>query len=313
MDFGGVFLTTGRVHDGDREWPGINAYVQWFIPINPRPVSVLLVHGGGGQGADFMRTPDRRPGWVHSFLRAGYPTYVLDRPGHGRSTWNDRVLGPHSPAADYRSLYPRFVEVAENALWKEAIRHTRWPADPRAGDRFMAGQGPMATTLASSQRHVEAIGEQLFQLTGPTILVSHSMGGPCGWALSAIGGPKVVAVVAAEPLGYPGMVHPLGCFDNGLVARPYHGRHDPFARPVAIVTGEATWMRDANTRAAAFVRARAPIFEHLLLEQHGITGNGHMLMSESNSDEIADLVIRWLARNVDGDMGLGKTTGQVTS
>lgn len=281
--------------------------------MNRRPVSVLLVHGGGGQGADFLRTPDGRPGWIHRFLRAGYATYVIDRPGHGRSTWNDRVLGPQQPAADYQALYPRFVEVAENALWKEAAKHDRWPVHPRAGDRFMAGQGPMAATLGASQRHVEVVAEQLFELTGPTIVVSHSMGGPCGWALTAIGGPSVVAVVAAEPFGYPGMVHPLGCFDNGLAALPYQGHYDPFARPIAIVTGEATWMRDANSRAAAFVRTRAPIFEHLLLEEHGITGNGHMLMSETNSDEIADLMIRWLARTLDETAGRGKGMRQVTS
>ncbi|MFV0923479.1 alpha/beta fold hydrolase [Sphingomonas parapaucimobilis] len=272
-----------------------------------RPLSVLLVHGGGGQGADFISTPDGRPGWVHSFLRAGYATFVLDRPGHGRSHWNDRVLGPIAPVADYEALYSRFIEPEKHGLWKEAVAHNRWPADPLSGDRFMAGQGPMAASLASSQRHVEAIAEQLFRTTGPTIIVSHSMGAPCGWALTALGGENVAAVVAAEPFGYPGMVHPLGTFDNGLVPTSYHGRHDPFDRPVAVVTGEATWMRETNALAADFLRVRAPVFEHILLEQYGITGNGHMLMSESNSGEIAELVIHWLDRNVRNDRG------QVTS
>lgn len=291
------------MRDDDGEWPGINAYVQWFIPVDPRPVAILLVHGGGGQGADFVRTPDGRPGWAHRFLQAGFATYVVDRPGHGRSGWNERVLGPAIPAAGYGTLYPRFVEPAEHGLWDEAAKHSRWPSDPLAGDRFMAGQGPMATTLAAAQHHVEAVAEQVFDLTGPTIIVSHSMGGPCGWALAAIGGDRVRAVIAAEPLGCPGMVHPLGRFDHGLATSPYRGRHDPFARPVAIVTGEATWMREANRQAADFVRARAPVFEHLLLEEHAITGNGHMLMSESNSDGIADLIIGWLDRHVDAERG----------
>lgn len=286
------------MRDGDNVSPGVNAYVQWFIPVGRRPVSLLLVHGGGGQGADFIRTPDGRPGWVHSFLRAGYATYVIDRPGHGRSHWNDRALGPTAPAADYNALYSRFVEPEKKRLWSEAVAHNRWPADPLAGDRFMASQGPLADSLASSQRHAEAIADQLFQMTGQTIVVSHSMGAPCGWALTAVGGENVAAVVAAEPFGYPGMVHPLGVFDNGLVSASYLGHHDPFARPIAVVTGEATWMREANAYAAEFLRARAPVFEHILLERHGITGNGHMLMSESNSDEIADLIVRWLDRNV---------------
>lgn len=279
-------------------WPGISAYVQWFVPIDPRPVSVLFVHGGGGQGADFLRTPDDRPGWAHHFLRAGYTVHVLDRPGHGRCAWNEAVLGPAQPAADYNALYPRFVEPSKHRLWKEASKHDKWPSDPLAGDRFMASQGPMATTLTASQRHVEAIAEALFELTGPTVIVSHSAGGPCGWALTAIGGKRIAAVLAVEPLGYPGMVHPLGRFDNGLVAAPYAGRSDPFARPVAIVTGEATWMRESNAAAAQYVGARAAVFEHIRLEEQGIFGNAHMLMSEVNSGEIADLMLRWLDRNL---------------
>lgn len=279
----------------------MNAYVQWFTPARSRNLSVTFVHGGGGQGADYIRTPDGRPGWVHRFLDAGYRTFVLDRPGHGRSLWNERVLGPATRPSDYKALFPRFVEPAKHRLWEEAEGHTRWPADPLSGDRFMAGQGLMATTLAAAQRHVEEIAGRLFELTGPTIIVSHSMGGPCGWALAASGGDSVAAVVAVEPLGYPGMVHPLGSFDNGLASVAYQGRHDPFDRPVAIVTGEATWMRDANTRAADHVRGRAPLFEHLMLEQHGITGNGHMPMSETNSDEVADLIIRWLDQHAPGE------------
>ena len=42
-DFGGVFLTSPPVDAGDAVWPGINAYVQWFIPVNPRPVSIHAV------------------------------------------------------------------------------------------------------------------------------------------------------------------------------------------------------------------------------------------------------------------------------
>ncbi|MFW2851154.1 alpha/beta fold hydrolase [Sphingomonas sp. TX0543] len=299
-DFGGRFLTSEPVHADGKVWPGVSAYVEWFVPVGARSVSVLFVHGGGGQGSEFLRTPDGRPGWAHDFLRAGYPVYILDRPGHGRCAWNERALGPALPLPDYGTLYPRFVEPARHDLWPEAAKHARWPQDPSAGDRFMASQGPMATTLAASQRHVEAIADPLFELTGSTIIVSHSAGGPCGWALAAKGGDQVAAIVAIEPLGFPGMVHPLGTFDNGLCALPYAGVADPFDRPVAIVTGEATWMRDANARAAAFIRGLGNVFEHIQLEDHGVGGNGHMLMSELNSASIADLLVAWIGRNVRG-------------
>jgi hypothetical protein len=35
--------------------------------------------------------------------------------------------------------------------------------------------------------------------------------------------------------------------------------------------------------------------KHLWLPQAGVLGNGHMLMLETNSDEIAGLISTWLA------------------
>jgi len=160
----------------------------------------------------------------------------------------------------------------------------------------MASQGVMATTLEAAQRHVESIAGELFELTGPTAIVSHSAGGPCGWALAAAGGDNVSAIVAVEPLGYPGQEHPQGRFDNGLAAAPFAGKTNPYARPVLLVTGEASWMREANRKAAEFLTDQGYGAQHMQLEEYGITGNGHMMMSETNSDKIAEILIRWLAK-----------------
>ena len=294
-DFGGCFLTTPRHNSEGRTLPGTSAYVEWFLPSRRKDVSVTFVHGGGGQGSEFLRTPDNRPGWVHAFLKAGYPVYVLDRPGHGRSNWDSAVLGPATPAPDYETLIPRFVDVARCHLWPEAVLHSQWPATPAGNDdRFMASQGPMATRLVSSQRHVEEIAPALFELTGDTVLLTHSAGGPCGWALSACGGSRVRGIIAVEPLGAPGMEHSLGRFENGLCAADFGGAYDPYGPPIAMLTGEATWMRATNFSAAEFLRKRNPSFTHFDLPAHGIRGNGHMMMSELNSDLIAQLMLDWL-------------------
>lgn len=295
-DFGGRFLTTGSIPVGDKLYPATNAYLEWFIPENANDMAITFVHGGGGQGSEFLRTPDGRPGWVHAFLRAGYPVYLLDRPGHGRSYWNEPVLGPSMPAPEYGSLYPRFVEPACHNLWEEAALHTQWPEGIDCGHRFMASQGAMPTTLEAAQRQVEAIADELFSVTGPTVILSHSAGGPCGWALAAIGGDSVAAILAIEPLGYPGLLHPHGRFENGLAAVSFAGQADPYDRPIFLVTSEATWMREANTRAAEFLVDQGYHAEHIRLEQHGIRGNGHMMMSEQNSDKIADLLVKLLVK-----------------
>ncbi len=158
----------------------------------------------------------------------------------------------------------------------------------------MASQGVMATTLEEAQRHVEAIACELFELTGSTVILSHSAGGPCGWALSALGGELVEAIVAIEPLGYPNQVHAQGRFEHGLVAAPFAGKFDPYAKPILLVTAEATWMREANEKTAEYLSDQYHDFQHIKLEERGILGNGHMMMSETNSDKIAELLINWL-------------------
>ena len=50
---------------------GQQMYVEYMIPAQvKRPFPVVLVHGGGGQGTDWMETPDGRPGWFQ-YLGAG--------------------------------------------------------------------------------------------------------------------------------------------------------------------------------------------------------------------------------------------------
>ena len=295
-DFGGQFITSDPVEVNGENFPGIAAYLQWFIPKNGKDVSITFIHGGGGQGAEFITTSDGRPGWVHYFLKAGYPVYILDRPGHGRNYWNEKVLGPALSQQSYESLIPRFAEPAVHELWPQAKNHTRWPGDEIAKDRFMASQGPMAQTLEATQRHVESIGAALFEITGQTILLSHSAGGPCGWALSALAGDRVSAIVACEPLGHPGQELALGTFKNGLVAAEFKGKHDPYDCPIAVLTAQASWFRESNTLAVEYLREKKKAVEHIQLWEHGISGNGHMMMSETNSDEIAELILGWIEK-----------------
>src|SRR5580692_181395 len=44
---------------------GKQMYVEYQIPREVKhPYPIVLVHGGGGQGTDWMGTPDGRPGWA---------------------------------------------------------------------------------------------------------------------------------------------------------------------------------------------------------------------------------------------------------
>lgn len=301
--FGGAFIGGRRYRAADGLWRVAGAgYLSWFVPAGAKPLSITCVHGGGGQSTDFLTKPDGGPGWVHAFLAAGHPVFLLDRPGHGRARWDTEALGPQMPPPDCEAMSARFMHPEVRCLWPEAARHSQWPEGDGVDDAFMASQGGMATTLSAAQAQAEAIAVEILARTGPTVLLTHSAGGPCGWAMAARGGGggQVRAIVACEPQGAPGLDHPLGRFADGITAAPLAGATDPFQVPIAVLTAEATWMRDSNARVVDWLRTRGADVTHIRLEEEGICGNGHMMMLEKNSDRIATLVLDWINRKLAG-------------
>src|SRR5580658_9966267 len=98
---------------------GRQMYVEYAVPAQVRhPYPIVMVHGGGGQGTDWMGTPDGRPGWATYFLQEGYSVYFIDRPGHGRSPFNPDIDGPFPRGAQaYEQVERQFTapEKAEKA------------------------------------------------------------------------------------------------------------------------------------------------------------------------------------------------------
>jgi hypothetical protein len=71
-----VKLARGTVVNGGQ------MFVERWIPTQVRhPYPVVLIHGGYGQGSDWLSTPDGRHGWATRLLEEGYKVYVIDRPG----------------------------------------------------------------------------------------------------------------------------------------------------------------------------------------------------------------------------------------
>src|SRR5262249_25601078 len=73
---------------------GPQVFVERWVPRARRPpYPLVLVHGGYGQGSDWLSTPDGHRGWVSTFLELGYALYVIDRPGQGRNPYQPFVHG----------------------------------------------------------------------------------------------------------------------------------------------------------------------------------------------------------------------------
>ena len=115
--------------------PNGQMYVEHLLPAEvTRPYPVVLVHGGGGQGLDWLGTPDGRPGWAQGLVEAGFEVYVVDRPGHGRSPYHPDLLGPMFPPPTYEFLQDIFTPATDSPPGEG---HSQWPGGREPGDEAM--------------------------------------------------------------------------------------------------------------------------------------------------------------------------------
>src|SRR4029077_11503167 len=111
---------------------GSQMYVEHWIPTAVRrPFAIVLIHGGYGQGTDWISTPDGRRGWASQFLEQGFKVYVVDRPGEGRSPHHPFIHGLNDPQA------PTFEGVARR-IGALGPNHTQWPGAGNAADPAIA-------------------------------------------------------------------------------------------------------------------------------------------------------------------------------
>jgi len=285
-------------------------WVEWEAPgSGARELPVIFLHGGGGQGTDWLTTPDGRPGWARAFVAAGFASYVVDRPGHGRASQTAEVFGPvgaQGPAEQTAFLFAPSDAVGSQTQWP-------WSRQPHSAEigQLAAANSALLTDLAEVNRIDAARVAALLDLTGPAIVVSHSLGAIGAWTASNVRQGLVRAIVAIEPAGPPfGTIPGVGTLTSGITVLPWITSADGIpgitGTPVAVVSGSASRFRGGAAAVRDYLRdecgARADL---LALEDQGLVGNGHGLMYERNSDEVANAVIRWLdSRVVDGTSGV---------
>src|SRR5262245_5564468 len=188
-------------------------YVWYQIPKQLRqPYPVVLVHGGGQTGTNFLRTPDGRPGWADFFLQEGHTVYVIDWPGHGKSNYVAPIYGrPGLVPTEARER--RFTAPKEFPdSWPQAKKHTQWPGSGRKGDpifdHFLASQSitPTETVKGAGPLNEKLTADALIVLLdkiGPAIILTHSMSGKPGWLVPDARPQLVKGMLAVEPNGPP--------------------------------------------------------------------------------------------------------------
>jgi pimeloyl-ACP methyl ester carboxylesterase len=316
---------------------GEQMYVEYWTPAEIRhPYPMVIVHGGGGQGLDWLGRPDGGPGWVTYLLQEGYRVYLVDRPGHGRSPFHPELHGAFPARASvYAGLENRFTapEKAEEPYGPEALLHNQWPGTGVLGDptvdQVIAGQGGSFLPDLSATHAVWAeLGGELIDKIGPALVMCHSMGGPAGWIFAEARPGMVRGIVGVEPNGPP-----FGRLAWGVTANPMTYdppvsdlselrtvEFDPPAEgregyqllaesrrlinlvdvPIAVVTAPASYHWPYDHATVAFLRQCGCTVEHIELETHGVTGNGHFMMMERNNRAVLQPILDFLQQRVTG-------------
>ncbi len=192
-------------------------YVQFQVPQKrTHKYPVVMWHGGGQTGTNFLMTPDGRPGWADDFLRAGYAVYVVDQPGRARSGYFTDAYGP-TRRPNAKAMSERFTAPELEKLYPQAAMHKQWPGKGVEGDptfdQFFASQVEDMSNLTALEDLNRSAGIALLDKIGPAILLTHSQSGPFGWELADSRPQLVKGVVAIEPNGPP-------FYENAVIGAP---------------------------------------------------------------------------------------------
>jgi len=298
---------------------GGQMYVEFRIPAGLRhELPVVLVHGGGGQGLDYLGRLDGGPGWAELLTAAGFAVYVVDRPGLGRSPFHPPTLGPMTPTPTYEMVASMFARAADA------------PADgvDRSIDATMASSGPSMADLGRSHELWRARGAELLDRIGPAVLFTHSMGGSFGWLVADARPALVRAVVAVEPVGPaftsfgPGadltwgltaspVAYDPPAADPSELARmevvsggaPYLLQAEPPRRlvnlagiPILVVSTDEPFFADRDPATVEFLAQAGCDATELCLRDHGIEGSRHFVMLGNLAERALEPILDWLDR-----------------
>jgi pimeloyl-ACP methyl ester carboxylesterase len=260
------------------------AYVQRFVPTAcVQEVPVLLVHGGGLTGVCWETTPDGRPGWLTCFLRAGLPVDVLDNMERGRAGWCSLpgIWDGEPILRGERDMWLTFrIGDAEGYATRTPFPGCRFPVRALgAALRQSVPRWPGNAGLAAAAL------EEVVRELGPCVLVGHSEGGGLCAKAAAACPERVRALIMIEPHGLPGSPAPPAGYPPQLtVIADYVSRSSVWTR-----------LMDEVREYSTLLRRHGGTADVLDLPALGVGGNSHNPMMDTNSDQVAGLIVDWLA------------------
>jgi pimeloyl-ACP methyl ester carboxylesterase len=278
-------------------------FVQYVLPAERRhEYPIVFIHGGGGQGTDWLETPDGRDGWVDYFVADGWDVYVVDRPGHGRSQSNSSCGNGE-------------VRVGNSAIISRLSTSSPsvWPGgEPTPTNDAVVGWTASSTTApycgdALAAQTISALLEDI----GPAVLLAHSAGGGSTFRVPDLNPEKVVGIIGFEAAGSnpaaagfnnspalltawktePALPSSFTAVDrNGCAMQGDRAsRLVNYANlPIVLVATEMGTLNKAQIECAASVwRQAGADAKFVYLPDEGLKGGGHFAMAQLDSAEYA--------------------------
>jgi hypothetical protein len=261
-----------------------------------------MVHGCCLSSKTWETTPDGRMGWSEYFVRKDRSVYLADQVSRARSGFDSSTFADARQWKVPPAQTPNILNASHEVAW------TVFRFGPKFGEAFPDGQFPiqavdelykqMIPDLNSTLPNPNPTWKQMaalgVKLKG-AVLMGHSESGffPEEAALIDPSGIKGIisieqpcrALSAAE-IGSLTKIPTLVIFGDHL--------ND-------VTGGPANWAQSL-AGCQMFVdqlKKAGGDAEMMHLPALGIKGNSHMLMQDRNSDQIADLIIKWLDTHVD--------------
>ncbi|KAH8811116.1 Alpha/Beta hydrolase protein [Xylogone sp. PMI_703] len=200
---GGEYVLSGSDHILRHQM-----YVEQLDPVDgaTKPYPLVLIHGLGQTGTNWLNKPDGGRGWASFFLERGYQVYIIDATVRGRSPDLDNDNELRKFSAEFLEI--AFTACAHYKRWPQASLHSQWPGSGRRGDpifdEYFASVVPSLVNKEYQQTTLQKAGAALLDRIGrPVILIGHSQGMMPTWLIADSRPALVHAVVALEPAGPP--------------------------------------------------------------------------------------------------------------
>ena len=269
--------------------------------------TVVMIHGGAHTGDCYRRTPDGRPGWAHAFSCSGYRVVVPDWPGVGRSGQIDlrRITGEfvvRDLSTLIESLAPPIVLLTHSMAGCYGWRLLELHSDRIIGVIGVAPAPPgkiqpTAPIFAETDTVIEteAFGERLIlskiePFIPTTAFVERKLiGGSRQFPRECLS----TYAASLRPVPPRLLIERLNVGGSQLRLR------DPSrlsGKRILVITGTVDFdhSREADGAIVFWLSANGANADFAFLGDQGIVGNGHMMMLERNSDEIARVILDWL-------------------